>query len=103
MRSFKKRALTVAASATVAIGASLFVAGPAAAVPAHCSGRYDNNAYSAYCYGGSGSFRAVVRCYNASGTRYVTRYGVWRATGSTSSVATCRSTEDPASGYAQLR
>ena len=69
----------------------------AQATPTNCSGRYDLNSYSAFCGSGSGEYRARVRCYRNSGA-YTTRYGAWRYTGGALSTASCRSTEEAASG-----
>ncbi len=105
MKSLKTRALAVAGTTALAVGSLLLPATAAQAVPTGCSDRYEAaNEYWAFCSRGSGQFRAKAKCYRAgSDTRFVWRFGRWKDAGSTHSVATCRPTEELASGTWELR
>lgn len=104
MRTLRKLGQAVAFAAVVAAGV-VVPATSAQATPSNCSDRYDFHSYTVYCGQGSGEFRAVVRCYKQNGSGdYTTRYGAWRtAGGGKNSVASCATTEDPASGRWEFR
>jgi hypothetical protein len=103
MKAITRRALVASGTTALAIGSALVPASAAQAVPRQCSGAYELHQYRVYCSGGTGEFRAAVKCYRIGSSSYVWRYGPWRRTGSTDSAAVCRSSEEPTGGYAQLR
>lgn len=92
----------VITSGLIAVGA-VAPASAAYAVPSGCSSGASGNGYTAYCSSGTGQYRAYARCYNAAGTSYTTRYGLWRSPGGSSSTATCTSSEDVGGGGIEKR
>ena len=103
MQSITRWAMATAGTAALAVGSVLVPASAAHAVPRQCSGAYELHQYRVYCSGGTGEFRAAVKCYRIGSSSYVWRYGPWKRTGSTSSAAVCTTGEEPTGGYAQLR
>ncbi|GAA0824441.1 hypothetical protein GCM10009525_15880 [Streptosporangium amethystogenes subsp. fukuiense] len=103
MKKLGKALQMVAVSGVLAAGALTGSATAAHATPSNCQGIYTSHTYEVFCYQGTGEFRAVVRCYKLGTEKYTTRYGEWKRAGTARSVATCTSTEDPASGYWQFR
>jgi hypothetical protein len=97
------KALRVAGVGALMAGAILLPATAAHAYPAGCSDLYRDNAYWYNCTQGSGSFRAVVRCYRIGHSTYATRYGVWERVGEGPSRAECLSSEETSSGYGERR
>jgi hypothetical protein len=82
----------VAVAGTVAAGALLVAASPAAAFPGSCSEGYGGLHTTGYinCNSGSGEYRARVTCDNENpfGSDYK-RYGQWMSVGQGSSIAAC--------------
>lgn len=89
----RKFAVRLAASTVMAAGAVLVAAQPAHAVPDYCLfAKPSKSQGAAYCYYGTGSFRARVTCESWNGNAWIV-YGPWRPTNytepGTPSVGTC--------------
>jgi len=105
MSTFTKNAVRLALAGGVAMAAVLV---PAAGAHADggCIKGYLSDAYRVQCSKGApDQFRAIARCYTASGTQYRTVYGPWRTPGNNvwSITTACRNTEDITSGTVQWR
>lgn len=103
MKTVRKALRMAAVSGVLAAGAVVVSAAAAHASPSNCSGIYSTYTYEVFCGKGTGEFRAVVRCYRIGSSSYTTRYGVWRRPNTVRSVASCTTSEEPASGYWQFR
>lgn len=90
--------LRLVATSGLLVAGAILPATAAYAEPTGCSNGASGNGWTAYCSSGTGTYRAYARCYNSAGTSYVTRYGVWRSPGGSSSTATCTSSEQVGGG-----
>ncbi|MEU8362592.1 hypothetical protein AB0C27_41900 [Nonomuraea sp. NPDC048882] len=98
-----RETLKIAGVGALMAAALIAPASAAHAAPSGCSDLYRDNAYWYNCTKGSGSFRAVVRCYRIGHSTYVTRYGVWERVGEGPSRAQCLSSEETSDGRGEHR
>ncbi|MEV4242067.1 hypothetical protein AB0J63_01525 [Streptosporangium canum] len=98
MKAGVRKALKAAVIGGLMAGAVIVPATTAHATPSNCSDKYVLHEYWANCTSGTGYYRAKVRCYKIGSSQYTTRYGVWRKVGEGISIASCQSSEEPASG-----
>jgi hypothetical protein len=90
--SVRRTLAQIAIAGSLAAGAVLVAASPAAAFPGNCSTGYGGNHTTGWinCNSGSGQYRARVTCDNENpfGNDYY-RYGQWMSVGTGSSIAAC--------------
>jgi len=96
--------LRMAAVSAVLVGSVVVPATAAQAIPTNCTGIYQGQEWWALCSSGTGEYRAIVKCWNATGTSYVWRYGQWEPSPyGEISVARCDNGWDPSNGTWAVR
>ncbi|GAA3840385.1 hypothetical protein GCM10022226_73560 [Sphaerisporangium flaviroseum] len=103
MKAGFKVALKAAVVGGLMAGGVIVPATTAHALPSNCSDKYTFHEYWVNCTSGTGYYRAKVRCYRIGSSSYTTRYGTWKKVGQGISIASCQSSEEPASGSWELR